>query len=181
MSGLSPRERRLIAIAILVGVLATIWLGLVSPILSGFTARKQQRIEAAETLRRNARLIASFGVVRSQLVDYRRSGSAWAVQAASLPAATELARARVTRAVADSGGALEALRDQPGRPDLIQLQADTRIDLNGLQALARRLENDSPRAAVSMLSVAAPDTPGGQHVSPLQVRLDVSFSYVAPR
>ncbi len=181
MMNLSLRERRLLALAILVAVVALVWLAAVVPILNGFAARQDARETAVETLREDGRAVAAYQDIRLKLADLRRTAPAWAVVAASAPAATEQARARVNRAVADSGGVLEALRDQPGRPDLIQLQGDARIDLIGLQALLRHLEADHPAGVVSALVVAAPDATMAQHAPSLQVRFDVSFSYVPSR
>jgi len=181
MMGLSLRERRLLALAILVAVVASVWLAGVVPILNGFAARQEARDAAIDTLRQNVRAIAAYKETRLKLADLRRMAPSWAVLAASPPAATEQARARVSRAVADSGGVLEALRDQPGRSDLIQLQGDARIDLIGLQTLLRHLEDDHPAGVVSALIVAAPDATTAQHASSLQVRFDVSFSYVPSR
>jgi uncharacterized protein YggE len=186
MIDISARERRLLALAILVLVVAVIWVAGVAPILNGFAARQEARDAAIETLRHNARGIADYSDVRLQLEDVRRTVPNWAVQASSRPAATDLARRRISQAVADSGGVLDALRDQPGQANLIRLQVDARIDLNGLQTLLRHLENDRPAGVVNSISVAAADATTAQpvsspSVSSLQVRLDVSFSYVPPR
>jgi hypothetical protein len=181
MMDMSLRERRLLALAILVAVVAFIWLAAVVPILNGFAARQDAREAAVATLRQNARAIPAYHDTQLKLAALRRAAPAWAVLAASPPTATELARARVSRDVADSGGVLEALRDQPGRPDLIQLQGDARIDLIGLQVLLRHLEEDHPAGVINALIVAAPDATAGQHASALQVRFDVSFSYVPSR
>jgi type II secretory pathway component PulM len=181
MTGVSPRERRLVALAILVAVVTSVWLVAVVPILNGFAARQEARDAAAQTLRENARAIAAYQDTRLKLADLHRAAPAWAFLAPSPPVATEQARVRVSRAVADSGGVLETLRDQPGRPGLVQLQGDARIDLIGLQSLLRHLEDDRPAGVVSALVVAAPDATTAQHASSLQVRFDVSFSYVPSR
>lgn len=181
MSNLSPREQRLIALGILMGLLALAWLAVASPIISGFSVRRDARATASDTLSHNARLISSFSALRAQGFAVRRAQAAWAIQSASPAIAAELARERVSRAVADSGGSLQALRDEPGLPGVIRLQGDTQIGLEGLQALLHRLEDQAPYAAVNKLSVAASDTPAAQRSSSLQVRFDVSFNYIASR
>jgi len=181
MIEMSVRERRLLALGILVLVVAVIWVGGISPILNGFASRKEARDIAIETLRHNARAIAGYKAVRLQLEEVRRTVPNWALEATSLPAATELARKRVTQAVAASGGFLDALRDQPGRDDLITMQVDTRIDLLGLENLLGHLENDRPTGVVNNISVSAADATTALPASSLQVRLEVSYSYIPPR
>ena len=181
MSNLSLREQRLIALAILVGVLAATWLVVAAPILNGFSMRRDERAAATDTLLRNTRLISSFSTIRAQALALRRNQAVWTIPSASPALATEQARERVTRAVADSGGSLAALRDEAGGASTIRLQGDTQISLEGLQALLHRLEDEHPYGAINKLSVAASDTPAAQHLSSLQVRFDVSFNYIASR
>ena len=51
MNGLALRERRLIAIALLLALVAAVWLGVVRPVIGGFQDRADQRIGSAERLR----------------------------------------------------------------------------------------------------------------------------------
>jgi len=178
MNGLSSREQRLVAIAILIACIAAVWFLAVAPILNGFTQRQAQREETAVVLAQNRRLIAAFSVLRIQDAAVRRGEPAWSAPGAALPAATELARERVSRAVEDSGGALEALRDEPGPPNLIHLQADAEIGLDGLQALIRRLEDEAPYGAIVRLSIAASDAASVRPAA-LQTRIDVTFAHAA--
>jgi hypothetical protein len=126
-------------------------------------------------------LIAAFGALKAEAAAQRRAAATYALSADSAPAATEIARTRVAKAVAADGGLLQALRIQPAPAERVRLQADVRIGLNGLTNLIRRLENDHPYATVDGLLITAPDPSGAGVAPPLEVRLEVSYSYVEPR
>ena len=176
MSGLTERERRLIALAILVGLIAAAWLLVVSPVLAGFSTRREARAAAAEELTRDARLIADFGAVRGRLAALHQAGGVYAITAPSAAVAAEAARARVAAAVGAAGGLLQAVREQPAARGL-RLQADMRIGLADLIGLLRRLEQDRPCAAIEGLSIAAPEATGSDGAAPLEVRLELTYGY----
>lgn len=178
MHGLTARERSLIALALLVGVAALLWVALISPVLAGFNTRREVREQAAQTLAHNQRLIVSYGVLKRQLAVEDKAAATWAVVGLAPSTAAERVRERVSQAVADSGGGLSALRDEPSSPGSLRYELGTQINIEGLQTLLRHLEDDAPYGAINKISIAAPDASAAQHPSTLQVSLDVSFSYI---
>ena len=66
MSGLSDRERRLIAVLILVALIAFGWLAVLSPIISGFETRAAERERLALVQASNQRLIDNIARLRRQ-------------------------------------------------------------------------------------------------------------------
>ncbi len=176
MNRLSAREQRLIALAILVGVIALAWIAVVSPIVRGFADRREARAIAVADIQRNARLISSFGAVRGEAAALRRALGVYALSAASPPAAIQAARERLARAVASQAGTLQALRNQPSPAELVRLQADMRITLAGLVGLLHQLEDGRPYAVVDALSVTTGDAAAGP-LAPLEIRLEISYSY----
>lgn len=177
MNGLTLRERRLVALAILVGLVAASWFAIAQPILNGFAERREARAAARDELGRNARLIADFGAARTRSAALPRIEAVYAIQAPSPAAAAQTARDRLARLVAAGSGTLQATRDQAAPPDLVRLQADLRIPYAGLAGLLRGLESDRPFAVVEALSIAAAEAPIAGAATPLQVRLEVSYGY----
>ncbi|WP_174300547.1 type II secretion system protein GspM [Caulobacter sp. S45] len=173
---MSLREQRLVALAILVGLVAAVWLAVVSPILHGFDVRRERKATAREELSSDARLIASFGAARGDAERLRQAAGAYAFSAPNPAAAAELARDRLSKSVAAQGGVLQALRDQPTAAGRVRLQADLRISLPQLTALLRRLETDRPFATVDSLTVSAAEEGAGAPSAPLEVRLELTYS-----
>ncbi len=64
MTSLSDRERRLVAILILIALIALGWLAIVSPILSGFEARAAERERLTLVQASNERLIDNVARLR---------------------------------------------------------------------------------------------------------------------
>ena len=131
-------------------------------------------------LDRNARLIAAFSALRAQTVASRVVSRTYAFQAASPSAASDLARARVAAAVVQEGGVLQALRNQAAPYQRLRLQAVMRVGLPGLTRLIRRLETDTPYAAIEGLYITAAEAPAREASPALEVRLEVSYGYAAP-
>jgi type II secretory pathway component PulM len=177
MKGLTEREQRLIALAILVGLIAAVWLGIVSPVAHGFAERRDERTAALDELARDARLVSAFRALRAEAAA-ERDGGPFVLRAPTLPAALQTARARIAAAVTAQGGTVQALRDQPASLQQVGVEADLRIGLAGLVEVVRRLENDRPVAAIQTLAISAAPA-GADPAAPLTVRLDVSYAYAA--
>ena len=184
MNGLALRERRLIAIALLLALVAAVWLGVVRPVIGGFQDRADQRAAALDDYARNARVIRSYRRLRTDALAQARSAADLEIIALTPAAAGEAARDRLGRDLAASGANVHAMRGQPAGPGTVRLRADFQIPLAGLNNLLRRVHDQAPGGVVDSLSVAA-DSAGANGAaarsSLLEVRLDVSFAYAAPR
>ena len=66
MTNLSDRERRLVAILILIALIALGWLAVAAPILSGFETRAAERERLALVQASNQRLIDNVAQLRRQ-------------------------------------------------------------------------------------------------------------------
>ncbi len=63
MKPLQPRERRLLAVGLLVAVLAGVWFAVVSPVAAGFKAREVRRQTLLLQLRADQRLLKSVDCI----------------------------------------------------------------------------------------------------------------------
>ncbi len=66
MNPLNPREKRIVAIGILVAVIAIAWVGIISPLAEGFMARAAERHELLNIYARNQRVLEGIPVWRAQ-------------------------------------------------------------------------------------------------------------------
>ena len=178
MNGLALRERRLIAVALLLALMAVVWLGIVRPVIGGFADRAEQRATALDDYARNARVIRSYRRLRAEAQAQARSAPGLEIVALTPAAAAEAARDRLGRDLAACGASVHAVREQPATAGSVRLRADFQIALAGLTTLLRRVHDQAPPGAVDSLSIAATAAPG--RPSALEVRLDVSFAYAAP-
>ena len=174
MQSLSLRERRLIALAILLALIAGAYLVIVAPILGGFATRREARAAAQTSLVRDAGLIASLPRIRADATRVRATLPRYAILAASPATAAEAARERLTALVSSAGGVLEAVRQQSASPSALRYELNLRADLPKLVVLLRRLESEAPLAAIEGLAIST--DPGAQGAPPLRVRLDIVYA-----
>jgi general secretion pathway protein M len=177
MTRLTPRERKLVAVGLLVLAVAVIWLGLIAPVVGGFARRAVERRELISTYERNQRLLAAAPGWRVQAEMLKRTSAAYAISAASQGQAQELLDQRLMASTTHDGGRMPVVQDLQG--DLpsgwIGARADAQLTLPQLIASLRRLENEEPYVVVQHLSISAGQVPSG----PLDVRLEVMAAFRA--
>ncbi len=180
MNRLNPRERKLVALGLLVLVLALAWLGIGAPLLQGFADRRAEREALTDRFRHDARLIADFPSLRARAAAQGRDAGAYAFPTGSAGVARSAAEARLAAAVTTAGGQLQAVRDQPARPGQVRLRVDAALTLPALDGLLRALQDSRPYPTLDAMVVASDGTATAQRLSPLEVRLDVIYAYAAP-
>lgn len=181
MTTLSDRERRLVAILILIALIALGWLAVVGPIISGFDARAAERERLALVQSSNQRLIDNVGQLRRRAEAQRGDRARYHLIAPSRDAASEQLKDRVSALIGDAGGEVRALQDVETAEGRIELRIEARVDDAALVRLLERLQNAEPLVVVSTLSVAAPTALSADRSAPssrtLDIRLDVSASH----
>ena len=181
MTNLSDRERRLVAILILIALIALGWLAVAAPILSGFEARAAERERLALVQASNQRLIDNVAQLRRQAEAQRADRTRFHLIAPSRDAAAEQLKDRVSSLIGDAGGEVRALQDVETAEGRIELRIEARVADAALARLLERLQNAEPLMVVRALSVAAPNAPGANgsalSSSNLDIRLDVSASH----
>jgi general secretion pathway protein M len=176
MRPLAPRERRLVAVGILVGLLAAVWFGLIAPVIGGFQSRAERRAQFLARFQIDQRLLAAIPTLRLEADDQRRTAALYQITAPSPALAAEALKARVAAALTDVGGAVADIEpiqaDVP--PGWISLRADAQINLTQLVAAVRRLENEAPYVVVDYASFGADRALRSGHAAPLDARLQIS-------
>jgi hypothetical protein len=182
MNPLSMRERRLVAILILVALITLGWLLILSPILSGFEARAAERERLALVQASNQRLIDNVALLRRQAEVQRADMARFHLIAPTPEAASEQLKERVSALFGEAGGEVRALQDVEAAEGRIALRIEARLAEAQLPRLLERLQNAEPLLVVRTLSVSAPGAVGADTSAPsssrnLDVRLDVTASH----
>lgn len=176
MRPLAARERRLVAVALLIGAVAAAWLGLISPLIGGFKARAERREQLLTRYRNDQRLLAAIPVLRAEASAQRKSGSVYRITAPSESQAVEALKRRLASTLSEAGGTVSAVQqvqaDVPA--GWVSVRADAQIDLTQLDASIRRLQNEPPYVVVEYASIGADRALQSGHSAPLDVRLQVS-------
>ena len=179
MRALTDTERRLSALAILVVLIAAVWLILVRPVLAGFDQRRQARDEMAALYARNERLIAALPAWRRMAEAQRTEAGRFAIAAPTQALAVEALKQRLVRTVTAAGGVVGAAEDS-GRAagkDGIAVRLDAQVTVSQLYETLRRLQAEEPYVVVEYLSVTADRAFETGRAGPVSVRLEVSARY----
>jgi len=179
MRPMTPRERRLLAIGVLIAGVALLWLAGIQPLVSGFIDRAAQRDELRNTYRRNQRLAAALPAWRVAAERQRRDSARFLIAAAAEPLAVEALRERIQKLASDEGFPITGIEDLQGdaAPGIVRIRADFTLTLTQLCETLRRLENEGAYVAVDYLSIAANDGTAGGRLGSLAVRLELSAAW----
>ncbi len=180
MTRLSARERRLVALLLLVAAIAGLWLIVVAPLAGGFTARSDEREALRATYARDDRAIAQIAQLRRHADRQRRDRSRFQLVAPNLAAGQAALRQSVTARIAAAGGELRSIQDLPAPPGGVRARVDCRLTLAQLETLLVRLGNALPLLVVDGLTVAADESLQTGRLGPLDVRLEIAADLAAP-
>jgi hypothetical protein len=182
MRTLSPRERRLVAIGVLAGLVGLVWLAVVGPVVGGFQARDAQRQAALDRHERNQRLLAGLPAMRAALAEQRRSSRLFKITAPNQASAVEALKQRLVASLSQEGGVVGAAEEV--RADVpagwVSVRADATMTLTQLNASLRRIENETPYVVVEYASISAEQSIRTGQPGPLAVRLQISARHAAP-
>lgn len=181
MRALQPRERRLIALGLLVLALALVWVAAVRPVLQGFDEREASREDLANQYARNQRIIGGIRATRTIARAQRASLSEFALQAPVSAVAIDLLRERVAKAARAQGVKLGAVHETQGPPGTVAVRADLTVAPGKLAPLILEVQSTRPLVVVEQLIVNADQAATSGYATPLTVRLDVSARYDAAR
>lgn len=176
----TARERRLIAIALLMAVVTLAWFAVAKPVADGFAHRAAEREKLLDDHVRGQRLIASLEIWRERAIRQRASASAFSLAAPDAETATEMAKQSIADVVSGQGGQVKAVREEPSPQGAVRVRADLELTLTQLVASLSVLNNQKPYLVIEQLSVAADQAAAAGRLAPMEVSLDVAVPYVAP-
>jgi Type II secretion system (T2SS), protein M len=179
MASLSLRERRLVAIALLLAVIAVLWLGILSPLIDGFSTRAEQRIQLQQQFVRNERQIATIAPMRRSIEQQRLGSADYRTPGDTVADATEALKERLGVVVTEGGGELRAIQDVSDQPGWARVWAEARMELPQLIKTLTSVQNQPPYLAVNGVTVSADRALQSGKLDQMDVRIEVS-SPIAP-
>ena len=179
MTSLSLRERRLIAILLLLAMIAIVWLGLVSPILSGFKDRAEKHQLLQQEFARNERQIGTISSLRRSVENQRLADSDFRTSGDTIAAATETLKERLGTVITGQGGELRAVQDVSERPGWARIWAEAKMTLPQLVATLGKLQNQKPLLVVNGVTISADRAQQSGKLDIMDVRIEIS-SPIAP-
>lgn len=175
---LSPRERSLVAILILVAVVGLFWMAIIGPILSGFSDRSAQRALLTRQYQANQRIIGSIPRLRRQAEQQREQVRNIVVAAPTKAAALTSLQDRVQKTIENAGGEVRAVDDATNDEAAVRTRASARMTLGQLTTVLTRLENEPPYLAVESLDISADQAVISGRLDLMEVAFDVSVPVI---
>jgi general secretion pathway protein M len=179
MRPLAPRERRILAVGLLVAAVALFWLVLVWPLAGGFFDRAERARQLTETYQRNERIISALPVWRVAGEAQRRDAMRFVIVAPAEASAVEALKERFQRIATDGGFAVTGVdgMQADAAPGTVRVRADFTPTLTQLNETLRRLENEGAYVAIDYLSISAGHSTAEGALGPLDVRLEFSADW----
>jgi hypothetical protein len=172
---MTARERKIVALGILIGAIAGAWVLVIDPVVGGFFARAGEREELVDRYARNERLLSGAAQWRAQARAQSETAEEFAILAPTEALAAETLKARVKQL-----GPVTAVQAVQGaRRGWVRVRADLQLTLQQLTMGLKRLEGGKPYVVVDHLSVGADRALQTGQASSLAVRIEVSAPFRA--
>lgn len=175
MRALSPRERRLVAIGLLVLAVALVQLLVIAPILNGFTERAARREQLLLEYRHNARAIAGIPRIRRQAERQRETIARFAIDTRSPEEAHQWLRERIERVVTEVGGEFEAGEDADAPAGWVGVRTSARLTLDQLTRALARLGDEPPWLVVTALDLSADQALVNGRLNPMETTFEAQI------
>jgi len=179
MKPLTPRERKLVAVALLLAALALAWLALIAPVFAGFAAREARAQDLALRHAQNERLIARIPQLRRAAEAQARQRAVFALVAAGPVPAGELLKERLEAALVAGGGELRGSEVVETRAGWVRASASGVVSNDQLVAWLGRLSTQQPYLVLESLSVGADRTINSNRADLMDVKLEASIPLAA--
>lgn len=178
MKAMNARERKILAVGILVAVVLLLYALVVAPIVDGFSARSDARAQLALTYTQNERLIGATPVWRQRAGSQQKDQANFAIVAASPDAALDTIRNRVRKTFAGVGNVVSSVQALESNPGWVRAQIDGQVGLTSLTQGLRRLQTETPYLVVESVSIAAEEAANTGNIGVMNVRLEIAARYV---
>ncbi len=181
MRPLSPRERKLIAVLILVLAFSLVLTIVIGPLVSGFTERTARRDALVQTFHANELRIGSLGALEAEAERQVGEMRTLFIAAPDGEDAGEALRERVEAAAQEAGGDVKASEAVPTEEGWARAAIDARLSHDQLAVLLARLNAMKPALVVESVAVIANDALTNTKSDLLDVRLEATAPFVPTR
>ena len=175
MRPLQPRERQIVAVAILVAMVVVLWYVLIDPVVGGFIGRAEERSTLLTTYQRNERVLSGIDRWKDEQDQQTATASQYGIVAPTKVLAAENLKQRLTRLATTSGGSMGSISELPAQGEgWVRVRADMQLTMTQLYRSLGRLENEAPYVVVGYVSVVADRAVQTGHLATMDVRIEVS-------
>jgi hypothetical protein len=181
MNSLTARERKILAIGILVGVIALIWFVIIAPIMGGFSERAAERERLSARFAGNERLIANIPRLRKAVEKGSADFRNFRIEGESFAVVTEALKERLGAQVAASGGELRAIQEVDDKPGWVRAWVESRMTLPQMIASLEKLQNQPPYLAVTTLTISADRALQSGKLDLMDIRIEAASPASAPK
>lgn len=178
---LTARERRLVAVGLLLALIVLAWLLVIAPIAAGFTDRADQRDALTLRYALDERAIGQLPSLRRAAERQRRDRDRFAILAADPAAAVERLKERLSASVIAAGGEVRVVEDLPRAGAVVRARLDARLDPRQLATVLTRLSADAPLLTIDTLNVATDNQAVVTRAGPMNVHLETSAASAPQR
>ncbi len=181
MRPLSPRERKLVAVLILVLAVALVLTLVIGPLVSGFSARAARRDALVQTFHANEQRISALNALQAEAERQIGEMRVLFMAAPDAEDAGETLRERIETAALEAGADVRASEALPAEQGWARAALDVRLNHQQLASLLARLNTMKPALAVDGLTVIAEDALTNPKSDLLDVRLEATAPFVPAR
>jgi len=179
MRPLSPRENRLVALLILVGLVSLVLLVIVGPLIGGFRDRAQQRDTLAARFQANDLRIASLRTIQARAEEQQAEMRKLFMVAPDGDEADETLRERIEAAAQSVGANVKATEAIPGSVEgSARASLEVQVSEAQLASLLTRLNQLKPAVAIETMTVTADDALTNLKSEAINVRLEASAPFL---
>lgn len=177
MTELSNRERRLVALLILIALVAFVFVAVIAPYRDAFAERALERDRLTQQLNSGQRLIAATPTLRRRAEVQRAELRRFVLSAPNRERAAVMLQDRTQSAVDALGGELRTLNERPAPADMVGVRLSARLTLDQLTRLLALVQNQQPYLIVDALTISADEALINGKLNPLDVTLELSVPF----
>jgi FtsZ-interacting cell division protein ZipA len=188
MINLTLRERRLVAVALLLLLICVLLFAIITPILHGFQTRSDERAYYFSQMTRNNRSINNLPVWRQQADEQRRQAKRFEITAPSRTVAVEKFREEMVQFFTKNGGVVRGTEEIApdtqkiqSEGDWLKLRIDSQMSLTQLVDGLRQLQKLQRVTVIDAITISADQAFTNGRLSPMDIRLEISIPYSNPQ
>ncbi len=177
MERLGSRERKLIALLLLVLVVALAYLAVIVPVLNGFDQRREQRALSTLRYQRNERLIASVPRLRRVLEAQEPERRKFVLAARDAAEAQDYLQERLRTFLSEAGSDLTAAEPVETAAGAAAISGSARLTYPQALDVIKRVQNDQPYLLIDGLTIVANQALVTGRLDTLDVKIDISIPF----
>ncbi len=171
------RERKLLAVGILVLVVVLAYLAIVAPIVRGFAERRDERETQLLRYQRNERLIASVPRLRRVVEQQAPQRRRFVLEASDQAEARDYLQERLRSVLAGVGTDLANAEAVEGEQGAVAISGTARMSYPQLLHLMQKIQNDEPFVLLDGITVVANQALASGQLDTMDVKIDISIPY----